>query len=188
MAWSDAEDWNSSKDFCTCGTEKKRQSKQIRNSILDLIWVLRRRLGAHCPRDPYNRLALPGDTACRNTQPNGNLNTQSTQTDIGGIYSMLSILCSQAFIIEAPQRQYSGRKQIPRYWSETGPPLSALVFEDMGGCGFEPATDFDLLRNSTAQDVPCKCFCEGLTGKTKWVYNTWKKLSVSIHIHATNSF
>lgn len=107
---------------------------------------MRRRLGAHAPGTPCNRLALPGDTACRNTQPNGNLNTQSTQTDIGGIYSMLSILCSQAFIIEAPQRQHSGRKQIPRYWSEAGLPLSAVVFEDMGGCGFEPAADFDLLR------------------------------------------
>ncbi len=40
----------------------------------------------------------------------------------------------------------------------------------MGGCGFEPAADFDLLRNSTAQDVPCMCLCDGLTGKTKWVY------------------
>lgn len=53
----------------------------------------------------------------------------------------------------------------------------------MGGCGFEPAADFDLLRNSTVQDVPCMCLCDGLTGKNKWVYNTWKKLSVSIYIH-----
>lgn len=144
---------------------KKRQSKQIRNSILDLICSCAGGLEPVPRGPPAIDLLSPGIPPVGTRKPNGNLNTQSTQTDIGNIYSMLSILCSQAFIIEAPQKQHSGRKQIPRYWSEAGLPLSALAFEDMGGYGFESSAYFDLLYNCAGQDVPCMflyCFCDCL--------------------------
>lgn len=111
MAWSDAEDWNSGKDFLHLQNREKRQSKQIRNSILDLICSCAGGLELMPRGPPAIDLLSPGKP------PVGTRNRMeiSIHNDIGGIYSMLSVLCSQASIMEAAQRQHSGRKQIAGY-------------------------------------------------------------------------
>lgn len=87
--------------------QKKRHSKQIRNSISHLICSCSPRLGAHALGTPSNRLALSGDTAGMNTQPNGNLNAQSARPYIGWVYSTLAILCSIHNIRSTEENNYN---------------------------------------------------------------------------------